>query len=199
MGHRPTEFEYPEGATPIDPDEAEGLLLTHITTRGELDRWEQDNIIEALAWLDRARPTDILNEPFTKELHQRMFGNVWKWAGQFRHSDKTIGGPWHQVPTSLSNLCDDTRLWMGLQEESADEMGVRFHHRLVSIHPFPNGNGRHARLMTDILLENVLKCPRFTWGSKNLSKSGNERHRYIAALQAADMHNYTALLEVIRT
>ena len=193
------ELEYPEGATPIDPDEAEGLLLTHITTRGELDRWEQDSIVEALTWLERTRPTDILNEPFVKELHRRMFGHVWRWAGRFRQSDKNIGGPWHQVPTSLRNLCDDARLWMDLHEESPDQVAVRFHHRLVSIHPFANGNGRHARLMTDLLLENVLKCPRFTWGAGDLSRAGDARQRYIAALHAADEHRYEPLLEFVRT
>jgi len=192
-------FEYPEGATPIDPDEAAGLLLTHITTRGELDRWEQDNIVEALTWLDRVKPADILNEKFIKELHRRMFGNVWRWAGRFRKSDKNIGGPWHQVPTNLKNLCDDARLWLDLREESPDHMGVRFHHRLVSIHPFPNGNGRHARLMTDLLLENILQCPRFTWGNNNLSQGGNARKRYITALHAADGQNYEPLLEFVRT
>ena len=146
-----TTFEYPEGATPIDPDEAEGLLLTHITTRGELDRWEQDNIVDAITWTNRAKPIDILNEQFIKELHRRMFSNVWKWAGRFRQSDKNIGGPWHQVPTSLRHLCDDTRLWTEERAEPDDMIAVRFHHRLVSIHPFPNGNGRHARLMTDLL------------------------------------------------
>lgn len=187
------------GATPIDPDEAKGLLLTHITTRGELDRWEQDNIIEALAWLESTKLTDILNEHFIKTLHRRMFGNVWKWAGHFRQSDKNIGGPWHRVPMSVRNLCDDMRLWIELQEESPDEMAVRFHHRLVSIHPFANGNGRHARLMTDILLENILKRPRFTWGSEDLSKSGLIRHKYIAALHAADENNYEPLKEFVRT
>ncbi len=98
------EFEYPEGATPIDPDEAEGLILTHVTTCGELDRWEQDNILEAKAWTDKTKPSNIMNERFIKTLHKRMFGNVWKWAGQFRQSDKNIGGPWHQVPISLRNL-----------------------------------------------------------------------------------------------
>jgi len=101
------DFKYPEGATPIDPDEAEGLLLTHITTQGELNRWEQDNIVEALAWIDKTKPTNILNEQFIKQLHKRMFDNVWKWAGQFRRSDKNIGVSWHQVPTSLKNMCDD--------------------------------------------------------------------------------------------
>ncbi len=192
-------FDYPEGTTPIDPDEVEGLLLTHITSRGELDRWEQDNIIKALTWLDRTKPTDILNEQFVKELHRHMFADVWKWAGHFRRSDKTIGGPWHQISTSLKNLCDDTRLWIELQEQSPDEIAVRFHHRLVSIHPFSNGNGRHARLMTDLLLENILKRPRFTWGSKDLSRIGHTRKRYIIALQAADEQNYEPLQKFVRT
>jgi len=193
------EFEYPQGATPIDPDEAAGLILTHITKRSELDRWEQDNIVEALAWLDRAKSADILNEKFVTELHRRMFGNVWRWAGQFRQSDKNIGGPWHQVPMNLKNLCDDVRLWLDLREESPDQLAVRFHHRLVLIHPFPNGNGRHARLMTDLLLENVLNCPKFTWGSANLSQGGTARQRYITALHAADEQNYKPLLEFVRT
>lgn len=193
------EFEYPEGATPIDPNEAAGLLLTHITKRSELDRWEQDNIIEALAWLDRTKPVEILNEKFIKGLHRRMFGHVWRWAGQYRQTDKNIGGPWHQVPVSLKNLCDDAHLWLNLHEETPDQIAVRFHHRLVSIHPFPNGNGRHARLMTDLLLENALHCSKFSWGSENLSQSGTARQRYITALHAADEQNYRPLLEFVRT
>jgi len=192
-------FEYPEGATPLDPDESAGLRLTHVTTRSELDRWEQDNIVKALAWLDRTRPKDILNEQFIKELHRRMFGHAWRWAGHFRQTDKNIGGPWHQIPMNLKNLCDDARMWMELHEKAPDELAVRFHHRLVSIHPFPNGNGRHTRLMTDLLLENILKRPRFTWGSEDLSRVGNARHRYIAALHAADVQNYAPLLEFVRT
>ncbi len=192
-------FVYPEGATPVDPNEAAGLLLTHITKRSELDRWEQDNIVEALAWLDRTNPADILNENFMKELHRRMFRNVWRWAGQFRQSDKNIGGPWYQVPINLKNLCDDARVWLDLNEETPDSIAVRFHHRLVSIHPFPNGNGRHARLMTDLLLENILNGSRFTWGSGNLSQSGTARQRYITALHAADEQNNGPLLEFVRT
>lgn len=193
------DFVYPEGATPLDLNETQGLRLTHITTRGELDRWEQDNIIQCIAWLDKTKPSDILNEPFIKELHRRMFGDVWKWAGRFRQSDKNIGGPWHQVPTSIRNLCDDARLWMELRDELPDQMAVRFHHRLVSIHPFANGNGRHARLMTNVFLVNSLKQPRFTWGSEDLSKPGDIRQRYIAALQSADQQNYSLMLEFVRT
>lgn len=193
------EFEYPEGATPIDPDEAEGLILTHVTTCGELDRWEQDNILEAKAWTDKTKPSNIMNERFIKTLHKRMFGNVWKWAGQFRQSDKNIGGPWHQVPISLRNLCDDTALWIELQEKSPDLIAVRFHHRLVSIHPFPNGNGRHAREMANLLLKNILKHPEFTWGGKNLSQAGIIRKQYIESLHAADNSDYEPLLAFVRT
>ncbi len=192
-------FDYPDGATPIDPDEAEDLLLTHITTRGELDRWEEENIIEAMDWLDRTKPTDILNELFVRELHRRMFANVWKWAGHFRHSDKNIGGPWYQISANLKDLCDDVRLWIELQEYPPDEVAIRFHHRLVLIHPFPNGNGRHARLMTDLLLENILNYPRFTWGIEDLSRTGNARQRYIATLHAADKYNYEPLRKFVRT
>ena len=179
-------FEYPEGATPIDTNEIEGLLLTHITTRAELDRWEQDNINEALAWLEKNKPKDILNESFMKLLHKKMFCNVWKWAGKFRQSEKTIGIKWYMIPVELKKLCDDVLYWIENNTFIEDEIAARFHHRLVAIHLFPNGNGRHARLITDILLENVLNKPSFTWGNANLAKSGDDRKRYIESLIAAD-------------
>lgn len=192
-------FDYPDGATPIDPDEAKGLIPTHITTQGELNRWEQDNILEAKIWLDKTKPTDILNEKYIKTLHRRMFKNVWKWAGQYRQSDKNIGISWYLVPESLQNLCDDTTLWMELEEDPPDLMAARFHHRLVSTHPFPNGNGRHAREMTNLLLKNILKQPEFTWGSVNLTASGCIRKQYIESLHAADGGNYEPLLAFVRT
>lgn len=192
-------IEYPEGATPIDPDETEGLLLTHITTREELDRWELDNIAEAMGWLEKTKPKNILNEDFMRRLHKKMFGNVWKWAGKFRKSNKNIGGNWWQITTDLRTLCDDAKLWTELQDESPDEIAVRFHHRLVSIHPFPNGNGRHARLLTDLLLENIFDRPRFTWGSADLTRAGDTRRAYITALRAADNLDYQLLLDFSRS
>ncbi len=128
-----------------------------------------------------------------------MFCNVWKWAGCFRRTDKNIGGPWHQISINLKNLCDDGRLWIKLQEESPDVMAVRFHHRLVSIHPFPNGNGRHARLMADIFIKNILHGSPFTWGKKDLSNPSEYRRRYINALQEADNGNYIPLLEFAKS
>lgn len=193
------EFNYPEGATPLDPNEVEGLIPTHITKREELDRWEQENINEALAWVEERKPKDILNERFTKLLHKKMFCNVWKWAGTFRKCDRNIGGSWYNIPVELKQLCDDAQYWIAHQTFSEDEIAARFHHRLVSIHLFPNGNGRHARTMADILLEYVFNKPPFTWGSADLIKSGEDRKKYIESLQAADKEDYKLLLRFVRS
>ena len=194
-----TLWDYPEGATLLDPDEAEGLIPEHITRHQELDEWEQRNIIDAIFWLQKTRPTDIINETFIRKLHQKMFSRVWRWAGTFRTTDKNIGGEWFQIVPRLKNLCDDTRLWIASDTDSPDEIAIRFHHRLVQIHPFPNGNGRHARLLTDLLLENLLNRPKFTWGSGNLTSAGETRERYISSLQAADNHDYQPLLTFARS
>lgn len=193
------ELDHPQGATPINADEIEGLLLTHITTRAELDRWEQDNINEALTWIEERKPKDVLNESFIKLLHSKMFCNVWKWAGAFRQSEKSIGVPWYRISIELKKLCDDIKYWIENKTFSEDEIAARFHHRLVSIHLFPNGNGRHARLMTDVLLENILSRPPFTWGNVNLVKSSDDRKRYIESLIAADRGEYKHLLKFVRS
>ena len=192
-------LEYPEGATPINPDEVRGLILTHITTRGELDRWEQDNIADALGWLEKTKPNDILNGTFIRKLHHRMFNNVWRWAGEFRLTNKNIGVAWWRVPVDVKTMCDDVIWRVEHQMASPDILAIQFHHRLVSIHPFPNGNGRHARLMTDLLLENILETPRFSWGGKDLSKGSDARKRYILALHAADKNDYDQLEEFARS
>ncbi len=192
-------YDYPPGATPIDPDEAGGLLLPHITNRSELDRWEQDNIAEAEAWALRRKPKDLLSADFIRKLHRRMFGNVWKWAGEFRRSGKNIGIDWRTIRPALKDLLEDAKVWIEFGSYPPDEIAARFHHRLVSIHPFANGNGRHARLMADLLLVHVLGRPRFTWGSRNLTHAGDCRQQYITALRAADRHDYRPLLEFVRS
>jgi len=192
-------FDYPPGATPIDPDEADGLLLSHITSRSELDRWEQDNIAEAETWALRRKPKDLLSADFICKLHRRMFGNVWKWAGEFRRSGKNIGIDWRSIRPALKDLLEDVKVWLEFGSYPPDEVAARFHHRLVSIHLFANGNGRHARLMADLLLVHVLGRPRFTWGSRNLTQAGDCRKQYIAALQSADNHDYRLLLEFVRS
>jgi Fic-DOC domain mobile mystery protein B len=193
------DFHYPPGATPLNPDEINGLIPTHITSRAELDRWEQDNINEALLWLQRQKRKEVLNESFMKQLHKKMFCHVWKWAGNFRQSEKNIGVTWYQIPIELKQLCDDVKYWIENKTFSEDEIAARFHHRLVAIHLFANGNGRHARLMADVLLETRLHRQAFTWGSASLINAGQDRKRYIESLVAADRGDYTALLECVRS
>lgn len=189
-------FEYPDGATPLEHDELEGLILTHITNRGELDRWEQDNIVRALSWLSNSRQKDIFNENFIRELHRQMFGDVWKWAGQYRQSNKNIGIDWWQISVGLKNLFEDVQLWMENDSEPHWQLAVRFHHRLVQIHPFPNGNGRHARLMADIIMENIYAEEPLRWGdSSDLSKVSEIRKNYISALKSADQLDYVPLFK----
>ncbi len=192
-------FDYPPGATPIDPDETEGLLLSHITNRAELDRWEQDNIKEAEEWAFRRKPRDLISTNFTCRLHKRMFDRVWKWAGVLRKSDKNIGVEAWEIRSSLKDLLEDVKIWIEQEVYVPDEIAARFHHRLVAIHLFANGNGRHARLMTDLLLVHILEQPPFTWGSESLVQAGHCRANYISALRAADRHDYRPLLEFVRS
>lgn len=187
-----------DGATPLDPDESEGLIPTHVTTREQLNRLEQENIVEAMQWLKSARPKEILDETFIRKLHQRMFGRVWKWAGQFRTSDKNIGIAKERIGVELRNLCADTKAQIEHASYPPDEIACRFHHRLVWIHPFPNGNGRHARLITDLLLEKILRQPPFTWGGMSGIPEGDVRAAYLDALRAADKGDFRRLTEFIR-
>ncbi|MCK5707456.1 MAG: mobile mystery protein B [Candidatus Aureabacteria bacterium] len=192
-------FEYPDGATPIDSDETAGLLLPHISTKAELDRWEQDNINEADMWAEKYRRKDIITITFIRRLHKEMFKNVWQWAGKFRKSDKNIGVPWHQITQNLRALCDDTNYWINNSTYKTDEVAWRFHYRLVFIHPFPNGNGRHSRLMADLILIKIYNKSRFTWGSENLAKPSECRKRYIEALRSADRNDFSFLKDFVRS
>ncbi len=192
-------FDYPEGATPIDEDEKQGLLIDHISTREELNEWEQRNITDAYSWLDRTRRKDFLSEEFIRKLHEEMLGKVWAWAGEYRRTDKNIGVDWTQISVRFRELLNDVRYWIDNETYSPDEIATRFHHRLVQIHLFPNGNGRHARVMTDVLLEKVLKRESFSWGSGNLIEEGDVRATYIQALRSADGHDYQPLIDFVRS
>lgn len=189
----------PAGATPLDPDEAVGLIPEHLSTRGELNAWEQVNIAKADDWLRmQQNGGSVLNMDFLRELHRQMFSNTWKWAGKFRWTLKNIGGPPEAIPEQTNNLLADTRYWIEHHTYSVDEIAVRFHHRLVAVHPFPNGNGRHGRLMTDALLRE-LDAPPFTWGSGSIDDLGAVRDRYLHALRSADSGDYAPLLAFARS
>jgi Fic-DOC domain mobile mystery protein B len=193
------EFEYPEGATPLDRSESEGLKLPHIMTRGQLNQWEQENILEAQTKYFARKQRDILSEGFLLRLHKSMFGNVWKWAGKYRTSEKNIGVPPYDVAIRIRGLCEDATLWIESEADPADEIAARFHHRLVSIHPFANGNGRHARMVADLLLTHVLERPRFSWGQSDLLDNGSARRQYLEALRAADRRDYSLLFRFVRS
>lgn len=186
-----------DGGTELTEEEREGLIPSYITLRSELNEAEQANILEAEEWAF-ARKRDLLEEKFLNNLHKRMYGNVWRWAGRYRTSGKNIGIDAYRIPTDLRQLLDDCRYWIENGTYEPDEIAVRFHHRIVSIHCYPNGNGRHARLAADLLLRSM-GHERFSWGGKNLVDVGETRGRYIAALQAADKHDIGPLLEFVRS
>jgi Fic-DOC domain mobile mystery protein B len=193
----PINLDYAPGATPLDADELASLIPGHITTQGELNEWEQLNIVQGDTWARKQRK-EILDEGFLRRLHQQMFGETWRWAGTFRKSDKNIGVDWLRIGVEVKNLLDDVHYQVEHSSLPPDEIAVRFHHRLVAIHPFPNGNGRHARLMADLLAERLGR-PRFTWGSASLVDANETRRRYIAALQAADARDIAPLLAFARS
>ena len=186
-----------DGGTELTEEENEGLIPSYITLRSELNEAEQANILEAEEWAF-ARNRDPLTEKFLDNLHKRMYSNVWRWAGQHRTTGKNIGVDAHRIPTDLRQLLDDCRYWIENGTYEPDEIAARFHHRLVSIHCYPNGNGRHARLAADLVLKSMGR-KRFSWGRKNLVDVGETRKRYIAALQATDGRDIGPLLEFVRS
>ncbi|MBI1360375.1 MAG: mobile mystery protein B [Alphaproteobacteria bacterium] len=186
-----------DAATPLEPEERAQLIPTYITMRAQLNEAEQINITEADDWAF-ARKRDVLSERFLQNLHKRMFRKVWRWAGTFRTTERNIGVAAYKIGVDLRTLLDDVRYWIDNATYPPDEIAVRFHHRLVWIHPFPNGNGRHARMAAD-LLAIALGCPRFTWGSANLVEAAETRAEYVAALKAADNHDIEPLLAFARS
>lgn len=193
------DLDYTDGQTPLDEDEKEGLLIKNIATRGDLDEFEQLNIEKAVLWtLKRKFKADtILNEVFIKDLHRRMYGDVWKWAGEFRKTNKNIGVDKLQIAVELRTLIDDCTFWIANNSFNVDEIAIRFKHRLVSIHCFTNGNGRHSRLMADIITEQIFKQPVFSWGAGNSNQE--VRSNYLKAVRAADVGEYGLLIEFARS
>jgi|SRR5690606_3577900 len=190
-------LQYEYGQTPLDPEELEGLKIHSISTKAELDELEQQNIEEAMFWAMRLKFAygKIISEKFILDLHKKMYKNVWKWAGTYRNTEKNIGVKQYMITHDLKNLLDDTLYWIENQTYSPQEIAIRFKHRLVSIHCFPNGNGRHSRLMADIIMEKIFKLLPFTWGRNQVTLSKEQiRKEYINAVRAADLNDYQPLL-----
>lgn len=189
-------FDEPENATLLALAETRGLIPSHIAYRHELNAAEQTNILRGQAWA-LTHKRDVLTEPFLKSLHKHMLGDVWRWAGKYRKTECNLGILYWEIPLEVRKLLDDTRTWIECSTFPPDEIAVRFHHRLVFIHPFPNGNGRHSRLMADLLVMQM-GGSRFSWGRESLRDAGEMRRKYISALQAADKHEVEALVSFAR-
>ncbi len=189
----------PHGATPLSAEELDDLIPVTITTRADLNEWEQANIQEAEAWAFSREQKDLLSSSFICTLHKRMLGRVRKWAGRYRRSNKNIGIDWPEIPVEVKNLCNDAEYWVQHKSFPPDETAARFHHRLAVIHPFPNGNGRHSRIMADLILVS-LGHSRFTWGGgPGLAPDDNIREQYINAMRKADQGDLEPLLRFVRS
>jgi len=193
-------FDVDDGQTELSPEERKGLKPAYITYRVELNREEQENILKAERWLFARRlvPSDLVDQAFICQVHKRMYGDVWNWAGKYRQSDRNIGVDYYRIHQEMRVFIDDVRYWLAYRTYSPDELAVRFHHRLVWIHPFPNGNGRLSRLLADRLVVSLGE-PRFTWGRAHLLSAGDARARYVDGLRKADGHDLVALLAFARS
>jgi len=189
------------GQMPLTGDEYEGLKIASVSTRGELDEFEQKNIETAVGWSLHKKFTveRVLSLEFVQELHRRMFSEVWTWAGSFRTTNKNIGVDKYYIAQELKALIDDCQFWVSNESYPPDEIAIRFKHRMVKIHPFPNGNGRHSRLCADILVSQVLNQPVFTWGRFKSTQPGEQRKMYLNAIYAADAGDLKPLTEFARS
>lgn len=187
-------FEADDNSTPLTAEEKDGLKLKWITLRSELNEAEARNIAQAQVWLMSNKNKDICSDTFLRELHKKMFGDVLKWAGAYRTSERNIGVVPYQIPIKLMQLFDNVKFWIENKTYPNREIAVRLHHKLVQIHPFPNGNGRLSRLMADLVLEK-LEGTKLYWGNTNLVNVSEVRSSYIAALRKADAGDYADLME----
>jgi Fic-DOC domain mobile mystery protein B len=189
-------INYLYGQTPLSDEELEGLKIYSVTTREELDEFEQLNIQRAIEWTlgKKINYKDLFSEKFIKDLHKSMYYEVWRWAGTFRNSEKNLGVKSSLISVQLKQLLDNAIYWHENNIYLPDELAVRFKHQLVSIHCFANGNGRHARLMADLIMEKLYDQPVFTWGSSSLVRPDEKRKEYIRAIKKADLNDLTCLL-----
>lgn len=191
---------YLEGQTPLELAQMEGLKVKTISTQQQLNEFELVNINESLKWLNSKRKiNEVLSEEFIIQLHKRMLGMVWKWAGQFRKTETNIGIYWIKIPIELRALLDDAKFWVENQTYLPEEIAIRFKHRLVSIHCFPNGNGRHSRIMADLIIQHIFGGEKFSWGHGSLVESSAQRKIYLQALRRADTGDYTQLIDFARS
>lgn len=186
-----------DGHTELSPEDHEGLIPSYIATRGELFDAEQRNISQALL-RHPPRTEELLEDKYLRDLHRAMFGQVWNWAGQYRQRETNIGIDPTHIAVAVRSLIDDATWWIDVGTFSVDETAVRFHHRLVAIHPFRNGNGHHGRVAADYLAQASGAEP-FSWGRYLDDSTADLRKTYLSALQAADNGEINPLLTFARS
>ena len=191
-----------DDTTPLAPDERDELIPATLATRADLNEWERENILGARKWAlatRQLRRHDPLTEDYLRRLHRKMFDHTWRWAGRFRTTERNLGLPVHQLVPAVRDLLDDARHWLTHETYDADEIAVRVHHRLVVVHPWPNGNGRHARLLADVLIARAGRPP-FGWGREmDLTMPGRARREYLGALRATDANGYAPIVAFARS
>jgi Fic-DOC domain mobile mystery protein B len=189
----------PEGASPLD--DISELLRNEITTRRQLDEAESLNILEALEWTERGRLEDVFTVAFYQKLHTRMFDEVWGWAGRLRSVTgvrPNIGVPPEKVPSELGRVAMEfSREWNDHYDDSILPFVARYHHSLVAVHPFNNGNGRWSRLACDVVVKKLARRPPIIWATDTLNVDSKERAQYIAALKRADSLDYEPLIDYL--
>lgn len=186
--------------TPLTAEEQAGLI-PNLATHAELNEWERENILEARTWAlseRQLKSRDPVTERYVRELHRRMFDQTWKWAGTYRNTERNMGVAVHEIRDRLGALLGNVKYWIENKTYDADEIAVRFHHQLAVIHPFPNGNGRHARLIADVLAVKLGRAA-FSWGGKDIVPTGSTRKTYIGALHAADNGDLNPLMKFCRS
>ena len=191
-------FDYAPGATPLDPDESAELIPSHIVNHAQLNEWEMANILRCEQWAFGRKHPNLLSSDFICRLHKRMFDDTWRWAGRFRTTEKNIGIDPLRIQPALHDLCEDVKAQIEQYSYPLDEIAARFSHRLVSIHPFANGNGRLSRTTADLLLVQN-GAERFSWSSDSSADDNEIRQRYLRALRAADAKDYALLRAFART
>jgi Fic-DOC domain mobile mystery protein B len=186
-----------DGHTELSEDDRHGLIPAYIATRGDLFDAEQRNIANALLRRRPPTPAQLLDEQYLRRLHRAMFREVWAWAGRYRTHETNIGIAPHRIATDVALMLGDARAWIEHDTYVPDELAVRFHHRLVAIHPFPNGNGRHGRVAADYLIRG-LGGRAFSWGARSDLETPGLRLAYRRALEQADAGDVTALIDFAR-
>src|SRR5258708_4203339 len=185
------------GATPLSEEDLRGLKLASVTTQGELNEAEAQNILRGQEWARRSRAStlsDMLSDEYLLRLHKQMFGDVWKWAGKFRERETNIGVPPHSIRTNLRQLYEEVRGWLEFRAYPPDEIAIRLHYRVVTIHPIANGNGRHARMLVHMTMIRHFGLKPLKWGGSALRDLDVNRKVYIDSLAPADKRDFAPLL-----